>query len=83
MCSNSWCGECSPLAPTTSRHPSSVAISCAGPIDEPAGSVSPAALPAWSAFPLRRHVEDLTGLPVVLDTLAGAAAEGELRSATR
>jgi glucokinase len=28
---------------------------------------------------LRRHVEDLTGLPVVLDTLAGAAAEGELR----
>ena len=59
--------------------PSSVAISCAGPIDEPAGAVSPAALPAWSGFPLRRHVEDLTGLPVVLDTLAGAAAEGELR----
>jgi glucokinase len=59
--------------------PSAVAVSCAGPIDEPAGSVSPAALPAWSGFPLRRHIEDLTGLPVVLDTLAGAVAEGELR----
>jgi glucokinase len=59
--------------------PSWVAVSCAGPIDEPAGAVSPAALPAWSGFPLRRHIEDLTGLPVVLDTLAGAAAQGERR----
>jgi glucokinase len=59
--------------------PSAVAVSCAGPIDQPAGSVSPEALPAWSGFPLRRHLEDLTELPVVLDTLAGAAAEGEMR----
>lgn len=59
--------------------PSTVTVSCAGPIDEPAGAVSPAALPAWSGFPLRRHLEELTGLSVVLDTLAGAAAEGELR----
>jgi len=59
--------------------PSIVAVSCAGPIDEPAGAVSPAALPAWSGFPLRRHLEELTGLEVVLDTLAGAGAEGELR----
>jgi glucokinase len=36
-------------------------------------------LPAWSGFPLRERLEDLTGLPVVLDTLAAAAAEGELR----
>ena len=59
--------------------PRAVAVSCAGPIDQPAGAVSPAALPAWSGFPLRQHIEDLTGLPVVLDTLAGATAEGELR----
>jgi glucokinase len=59
--------------------PSAVAVSCAGPIDQPAGAVSPEALPAWSGFPLRQHFEDLTGLPVVLDTLAGATAEGELR----
>ena len=59
--------------------PSNVAVSCSGPIDEPAGAVSPAALAAWSGFPLRQHLEELTGLSVVLDTLAGAAAEGELR----
>ena len=59
--------------------PTAVAVSCAGPIDEPAGAVSPSALPAWSGFPLRQHLEDLTGLPVVLDTLAGAMAEGEMR----
>lgn len=59
--------------------PEGVAVSCAGPIDANAGAVSPAALPAWSGFPLRRHFEELTGLPVVLDTLAGAMAEGERR----
>ena len=65
--------------PDDVAQPTAVAVSCAGPIDEPAGSVSPEALPVWSGFPLRQHVEELTGLPVVLDTLAGAAAEGELR----
>jgi glucokinase len=59
--------------------PGAVAVSCSGPIDQPAGAVSPMALPAWSGFPLRQHLEDLTGLPVVLDTLAGATAVGELR----
>ena len=59
--------------------PSAVAVSCAGPIDEPAGSVSPEALPAWSGFPLRRHVEELTGLPVVLDTLASRTPSPSFR----
>lgn len=57
--------------------PLAVGVSCAAPIDLAAGSVSPATLPAWSAFPLRDHLRDLTGLPVHLDTLAGAAAEAE------
>jgi glucokinase len=57
--------------------PAVVAVSCAAPIDSTAGAVSPTALAAWSGFPLRRHLEELTGLPVVLDTLAGAAAAGE------
>jgi glucokinase len=65
--------------PDEVAKPSAVAVSCAGPIDTPAGAVSPESLPAWSGFPLRRHVEELTGLPVVLDTLAGAVAVGELR----
>jgi len=59
--------------------PTAVAVSCAGPIDRPAGAVSPSALPAWSGFPIRSHLEELTGLPVVLDSLAGAVAEGEMR----
>jgi len=57
--------------------PSMVGVSCAGPIDVEAGSVSPASVPAWSGFPLRDHLEELTGLQVHLDTLAGAAATAE------
>jgi glucokinase len=57
--------------------PCAVGVACAGPIDLTAGSVSPELLPVWTAFPLRRHLEDLTGLPVHLDTLAGAAATAE------
>lgn len=57
--------------------PSVVAVSCVGPVDATAGSVSPELLPVWSGFPLRQQLEDLTGLPVVLDTSAGALAHGE------
>lgn len=57
--------------------PTAVGVSCAGSIDLPAGSVSPARIPAWSGFTLRTHLEDLTGLPVHLDTLAGAAIDAE------
>ncbi len=59
--------------------PTAVGVSCLGPIDVTAGSVSPASLPAWSGFPLARHLEELTGLPVYLDTMAGATAAGEQR----
>jgi glucokinase len=57
--------------------PSMVGVSCTGPIDVEGGSVSPASILAWSAFPLRQQLEELTGLPVHLDTLAGAAATAE------
>jgi glucokinase len=57
--------------------PTAVAVSCVGPVDATAGSVSPELLPAWSGFPLRQQLEDLTGLPVVLDSSAGALAHGE------
>jgi glucokinase len=59
--------------------PSVVGVSCSGPLDLAAGSVSPAALPAWTSFALRDRLADLTGLPVLLDTTAGAFAEGERR----
>jgi glucokinase len=57
--------------------PAAVGVACAGPIDLTAGSVSPELIGAWTGFPLRRHLEDLTGLPVHLDTLAGAAATAQ------
>jgi glucokinase len=57
--------------------PTSVGVACAGPIDLTAGSVSPTLVPAWSGFPLRERLHELTGLPVHLDTLAGAAATAE------
>jgi glucokinase len=57
--------------------PRAVGIGCTGPIDLTAGSVSPESIPAWSAFPLRERLEDLTGMPVHLDTLAGAVATVE------
>lgn len=57
--------------------PTAIGVSCAGSIDLAAGSVSPARIPAWSGFTLRDHLGDLTGLPVHLDTLAGAALNAE------
>jgi glucokinase len=57
--------------------PSAVGVSCVGSIDLAAGSVSPASIPAWSGFTLRDHLAELTGLPVHLDTSAGAAATAE------
>ncbi len=57
--------------------PVAVAVSTTTPFDGTAGSVSPHLIPAWTAFPLRVYLEDLTGLPVVLDSAAGALAEGE------
>ena len=57
--------------------PISVGVSCVGPLDLAAGSVTPELMPAWIGFALRDRLELLTGLPVVLDSAAGAAAEAE------
>ncbi len=64
-------------APTTLRHRRAVGVSCAGPIDEPPAPCRRRRCRSGRASRCVQHVEDLTGLPVVLDTLAGAAAEGE------
>jgi glucokinase len=64
-------------APAEIEQPSVVGVSCTSPVDLTAGSVSPHLIAAWTAFPLREYMEDLTGLPVVLDTAASALAAGE------
>ncbi|MEQ8964902.1 MAG: ROK family transcriptional regulator [Azospirillaceae bacterium] len=49
-----------------------------GPIDMASGSVQrPPYLPAWESVPLRRELSAATGLPVLLDNNATAAAVGE------
>jgi len=63
--------------PADLAPPSAAGVSCTGPVDLVAGSVSPMAVPGWSSFPLRQHVEDLAAVPVVLDTAAGAALTAE------
>lgn len=65
------------LAASGTESVSAVGVSCAGPIDLDAGSVSPPHVPSWRSFPLREHLEVLTARPVVLDSAAGAAALAE------
>ena len=57
--------------------PTAVGVSSIGSLDQQAGAVTPETMAAWSSFPLRQHLESLTGLPVALDSTAGAAAEAE------
>ncbi|MDJ0770387.1 MAG: ROK family protein [Ilumatobacter sp.] len=60
-----------------------IGIGCAGPIERNCETVSPVNIPSWRSFPLRRHLHDLTGLPVYgdLDAKALALSEGWLGAA--
>jgi glucokinase len=57
-----------------------IGIGCAGPIERNCETVSPVNIASWQSFPLRRHLHDLTGLPVFgdLDAKALALSEGWL-----
>ena len=54
-----------------------VGIASAGPVDLPAGSISPVNIAVWRDFPIAGRVAELTGLPVRLggDGLCMALAE--------
>lgn len=54
-----------------------VGVSCVGPVDEQAGTVSPPHVPGWMSFPLRAHLEELTERAVTLASAGAAAAEAE------
>lgn len=64
-------------APDNLPRPTAVGVSCTGPVDTRAGAVSPHSVRTWTSFPLREHLETMTGLPVHLDSAAAARAEGE------
>jgi glucokinase len=55
-----------------------VGAGCGGPMDWPAGVVSPINLPAWQAFPLRDRLRELVpGVPVRVHNDAVCVAVGE------
>lgn len=60
-----------------------IGVGCPGPIELHCETVSPINIAAWRRFPLRRHLDELTGLPVFgdLDAKALALAEGWLGAA--
>jgi len=70
-------GRVTAAAPAELGPPTIAGVSCDGPIDQRSGSVSPPVIGPWSSFPLRDRLEDLAGIPVVLDSTGGAAAEAE------
>ncbi len=64
-------------APDGLGAPSGVGVSCVGPVDVHAGTVSPSMVPTWTNFTLREHMERLTGHDVELDSAGAAATEAE------
>lgn len=50
---------------------------CSGPVDVPAGTVSPLRIPALADFPLSAQLAELTGLDTVVGNNATALALGE------
>ncbi|HEX7307944.1 ROK family transcriptional regulator [Lentzea sp.] len=68
--------ELEPLVPAGEKV-LGLGIAIAGPLDFPAGVVSPNGLPGWSAVPLRALAEERLGLPVVVDKDTNAAVLAE------
>jgi glucokinase len=54
-----------------------IGVGCGGPMEYPAGLVSPLNIPAWRGFPLRQRLARAFGLPCVVDNDANALALGE------
>lgn len=57
--------------------PERIGVGCGGPMEYPAGIVSPLHIPVWRGFPLREKLEAAFGLPVIVDNDAKALALGE------
>jgi len=52
-------------------------VGAGGPMTAGGETITPVHIPAWRAFPLRRRLEEVTGLPVFVDNDAKAVALGE------
>jgi glucokinase len=54
-----------------------IGVGCGGPMEYPAGRVSPLNIPVWRGFPLRDRLAETFGQPCVVDNDAKALALGE------
>ncbi len=52
-------------------------VGCGGPMERGGRTVSPLNIPGWRAFPLRRRLSDMVGIPVAVDNDAKALALAE------
>lgn len=57
--------------------PRSCGVTCDGPIDRPAGTVSPLTMRSWDNFELRDRMTELTGLDCVIETRGNGRALAE------
>ncbi len=65
------------IAALEQGEPDVVGVGCGGPMEGGNETVSPLNIPAWRGFPLRRRLEDLTGLTTRVDNDAKALALAE------
>jgi len=63
-------------ARTPSARPLRVGIGSAGPVDGPAGTISPVNIPAWRGFPIVRRVAETLAPALAVPPLVGLAGDG-------
>lgn len=72
-----WSALAGLLAPVPQDQVATCGVGSGGPMRDGGELVSPLNIPAWRDFPLRRRLEELTGLPTFVDNDAKALALGE------
>jgi glucokinase len=68
---------CRRVLSAADSHVTVIGVGCGGPMQYPAGVVSPLNIPVWRAFPLRQRLAEAFDLPCVVDNDAKALALGE------
>lgn len=63
-------------ARTPSDHPLRIGIGSAGPLDGPAGTISPVNIPAWRGYPIVQRVRDTAASATTAPTAIGLAGDG-------
>jgi glucokinase len=58
-------------------RPSACGVTCVGPVDHRDGSMTTVHMPSWEGFPMRAELEQVTGLPVSIDSAGRGLALAE------